>query len=483
MMENNGTNLQDALPANPTHVHLLGIAGVGMVGLARLFLTAGARVTGSDQAVYPPMSDLLEQMGIELMEGYGPKNLLSKPDLAVVGNVIRSDNPEAHELTRRSIPYTSMAGALERYFLDGMTRVVVCGTHGKTTLTSMISWILFDQGLDPSFFIGGIANNFGYNSRLGKGGVFVVEGDEYDTAYFDKIPKFLHYSPDIAIVTSIEFDHADIYRDLNQIKSQFESLLRKMPAEATLIACSDYAAVGEVLTSCACETQSYGLADSTEWSIANLCDHASGLSFEILRNGESQCKGTLPVFGVHNALNTLAAISAVSKLGITPEKAMKSMESFSGVQRRQQIYEHPAGVTIIDDFAHHPTAARVTCQAIRSRYPDRRLIAIFEPRTNTSRRSVFQKDYATSFLTADLILLREPPAGKSDQGQEMFDSFRLAEDIRSVGKSAEAFGNAQQILDHLMNVVESGDVVLIMSNGNFEGLRSSLINRLDGGRT
>lgn len=453
---------------------------MGMVGLARLFMCSGAMVTGSDQAVFPPMSLLLRDMGISIKEGYKPENLHPRPDLAIVGNVIRSDNAEVRALMDANVPYTSMAGALETYFLQDKTSIVVSGTHGKTTLTSMVSWILYDQGLDPGFFVGGIPNNFDFSSRLGQGNFIVIEGDEYDTAYFDKTPKFLHYHPDIAIITSIEFDHADIYRDLDQIKLQFSKLVDSVPGDGAVIACSDYEAIHDVTRSARQNVVYYGLGNDSEWSLAETYPRPDGLFLKIARNGKVLCEGTAPVFGVHNALNTLAAVAAVTQIGIAPEKALKSMEGFRGVQRRQQVYELTHGITLIDDFAHHPTEVRFTCEAVKSRFPDRRLICVFEPRTNTSRRSIFQKDYVASFLSADLVILRNAPVRSGDDEFDVFDSGRLASDLAGVGKTAQAFSNAEDILSHLLNTLGNDDVILLMSNGNFEGLRSSLVDRLNG---
>lgn len=469
------------LPLNPSHVHLLGACGVGMVGLARLFLESGAQVTGSDQSVYPPMSDVLNDLGIKIVEGYHPKNLSELPELAIIGNVIRPENPEAREVIRLGMPYTSMAGALENYFLNGKKRLVVSGTHGKTTLTSMIAWILYDQGLDPGFFVGGIPTNFGFSSRLGRGNYFVIEGDEYDTAFFDKTPKFLHYRADLAIVSSIEFDHADIYQSIDQIKSQFLAFLSAMPAQGIVIACSDYETVRNVAEFSGRQTQHYGLKDGAEWTVRILEQRPNGLTVGIYLHDHFVCQGELPFVGTHNALNCLAAITTVSNLGLEPETAIKSMEKFRGVQRRQQIYEHESGVTIIDDFAHHPTAVKVTCEAVRSANPGKRVVAVFEPRTNTSRRSIFQRTYVDSFLSADLVVLREPPVGASDNSADLFSSRQLAKDINSRGGRAQAFDNGDQVLDYLLETVRAGDIVLIMSNGNFEGVRSRLLNQLGGG--
>ena len=472
--------MQQTLPGDPRHVHLVGICGVGMVGLARLFMSAGLHVTGSDQAIYPPMSLLIEEMGIETSEGYKPENLCPRPDLAIVGNVIRAENPEAKELITRGIPFTSFPAAIRKFFLNDKVRIVVTGTHGKTTLTSMISWILYDQGFDPGFFVGGIPENFGYGSRLGNGRFFVLEGDEYDTAYFDKGPKFLHYSPDIAVITSIEFDHADIYKDVDHIKSQFSRMLDEMSDDAEVIACSDYPDILDVTHGARQEIQYYGSGHGHQWSLSHLTDSHEGIFFRVDRFGKPVCEGMAPVFGAHNALNTLAAVAVVTKLGIAPDKALKSMESFRGVRRRQQVCELSNSITLIDDFAHHPTAVKLTCEAVKSRFPRRRLVSIFEPRTNTSRRSIFQNDYVTSFLSSDLVILRNAPLKSGDDESDVFDSERLALDLRMAGKTAFAFEDAEQIFKHLTKTVKKDDVLLLMSNGNFEGLKSSLLNRWNG---
>ncbi len=480
-MKENENNLQLTAPDGvPSHVHMLGICGVGMVGLARLFLSAGSSVTGTDQSVYPPMSLQIREMGIDIREGYKPENLQPGPDLAIVGNVIRSENPEAMELARLGIPFTSMAGALENYFLKDKIRIVATGTHGKTTCTSMISWILFDQGLDPSFFVGGIPRNFDCSSRLGNGRFFVIEGDEYDTAYFDKNPKFLHYRPDIAVITSVEFDHADIYRDVDQIKLQFSRLADIVPEKGTIIACSDYQNIRDVTQFSHAQVDYYGAGNDCKWSLGELSHLHEGVFIQIRKYGKTVCEGTVPVFGVHNAMNTLASVAVAAKLGVDPVKAMDSMGKFRGVRRRQQVYDVADDITLIDDFAHHPTEVRLTCEAVKARFPDRRLVCVFEPRTNTSRRSFFQKDYVTSFLSADLVILRDAAVRNVDKDFDIFDSSKLAADLKAAGKQAHAFADAGEILNHLSNVLVRKDVALIMSNGNFEGLLSGLIDLLNG---
>ncbi len=392
----------------PARVHLMGICGTGMASLAGMFHESGYRVSGSDQAIYPPMSDFLRNMGISVIDGYRASNLDPVPDLVVVGNVIRQTNPEAVELEISGIPFTSMPEALNRYFIGNKTRIVVTGTHGKTTVSAMIAWVLCKQQRDPGFMIGGVPRNFKKNYRLGSGPLFVIEGDEYDTAYFDKSPKFLHYNPEIAIMTSCEFDHADIYSSLEEIKNQFRAFADLVPSNRSLIAYGGDNRVLEIVGDRNRPVQTYGTESGMNWSAINLDDGPSGISAVIVKDGQRVATGTLPVFGIHNVLNAVAAVAATANVGIEPQKAIEALGSFKGVTRRQEMLGEISGVLVIDDFAHHPTAVKVTCDAIHSRFSNRRLVAVFEPRTNTSRRAVFQERYVNAFLSADLIVLREP---------------------------------------------------------------------------
>jgi len=462
----------------PTHVHLTGICGTGMGSLAGMFHERGFHVTGSDAGVYPPMSDFLHDMGIKVMDGYRPENVASRPDLVVVGNVIRRTNPEAQEVQRLGIPITTMPGALNRFFIGSRTRIVVAGTHGKTTVSAMIAWILYKCGLDPGFMIGGLPTNFGKNYCLGQGNYFIIEGDEYDTAYFDKRPKFLHYHPDIGVITSCEFDHGDIYDSLDQIKEQFRAFTALVPSNGCLVANWDDRTVRDVVEGAGSLPETYGTNDSAKWSATNARDEGDGIHVEIRRDGRITASGTLPVFGSHNLLNALAAIAVAAKVGVNSEKAMDALESFQGVKRRQEILGEIGGITIIDDFAHHPTAVEVTCEGVRSRYPDRRLVAVFEPRTNTSRRAVFQSEYARVFSSADLVVLREPRDLDGFPEWDRFSSAKLAADLRSQGKDARAFEDTDGIMEFLSEVLRYGDVVLIMSNGSCDNLNVRLLDAL-----
>jgi UDP-N-acetylmuramate: L-alanyl-gamma-D-glutamyl-meso-diaminopimelate ligase len=449
-----------------------------MGSLAGMFHERGHTVTGSDQEAYPPMSDFLSSLGIPVAQGYSPANLHPQPDLVVVGNVIRRTNPEAIELERLGIPYTSLPGALARYFVCDKLRIVVTGTHGKTTVSAMIAWILCKEGLDPGFMIGGLLKNFRTNYRLGRGEFFVIEGDEYDTAYFDKRPKFLHYAPHIGVITSCEYDHADIYQSLDQIKGQFGNFAAMIPQDGALIAFAGDSAVREIISHPNGRVRTYGLGPDMNWSVVGVRLGHRGTGVQVLHRGREVVSGTLPVFGVHNILNALAALAACEIAGVPPNKAMDALCSFQGVHRRQEILGEIAGVLVMDDFAHHPSAVRETCGAVRSQFPGRRLVAVFEPRTNTSRRAVFQDAYVSAFPNADLIVLRDPRDPDKFPDGDRFSSHRLSTDLRSRGKEAHAFSDTEAILDFLLQQVEEGDVVLIMSNGSFDNLGVRLLDRL-----
>jgi UDP-N-acetylmuramate: L-alanyl-gamma-D-glutamyl-meso-diaminopimelate ligase len=471
-------HIQLPLPEAAIAVHLLGICGTGMASLAGMFHERGFRVTGSDQAMYPPMSDFLAEMGISVREGYQAANLLPLPDLVVVGNVIRRTNPEAIEVEKSGVPFVSMPEALSRFFINDKTRIVVGGTHGKTTVSSMIAWILFAEGKDPGFMIGGLPGNFRKNHRLGDGPFFVIEGDEYDTAYFDKRPKFLHYHPDIALVTSCEFDHADIYENLEQIEQQFRAFVQLVPQEGTIIACGDDPCVREIVKSCHVPVQLYGLQGQVDWSADEITYDTDGIYARIVRRGQAVASGKLPLIGAHNLLNAVAAIAATERAGIEPQAAMNSLAGFQGVKRRQEMLGEERGVLVIDDFAHHPTAVHVTIAGVRMRFPKRRLVAVFEPRTNTSRRSLFQQDYLSVLLSADEVVVRHPRDVDKIPEKDRFDAARLAQELCSKGASARAFTDTDAIHDYLVNEARAGDVILIMSNGSFDNLGKRLLESL-----
>ncbi|MDQ1238761.1 MAG: UDP-N-acetylmuramate: L-alanyl-gamma-D-glutamyl-meso-diaminopimelate ligase [Thermodesulfobacteriota bacterium] len=461
------------------HVHLMGICGSGMSALAGLFNACGIRVTGSDRAAYPPASTLLERLNIQVMNGYGSENLDVAPDLVVVGNVVRRDFPEAVEMEKRGILYASLPECLTHYFLRDKQPIVVVGTHGKTTVSSMVAWILHETGYDPGFMIGGIHGNLDTNYRLGGGQYFVVEGDEYDTAYFDKRPKFLHYSPNICIMTSCEFDHADIYKDLEEIEEQFQKLIRGIPESGRLIACSDYPNITAMASQCPGESILYSWDNCSQWRINSWEGCHEGIALQIENNARVVARGVVPLMGQHNSLNALAAVAAACAVGIDAQSALKCLRTFTLPARRQQIVSGRGSVVIIDDFAHHPTAVRETTRGVRRRYPDRRLVAVFEPRSNTSRTSIFQELYKDSFGDSDLTIIKEPTFREKDPVDDRFSAKMLADDLQSRGMNALSFQSTDQILDFLKVNLRGNDVVLIMSNGSFDDLAQRLAGSLE----
>ncbi|MFH0822457.1 MAG: UDP-N-acetylmuramate:L-alanyl-gamma-D-glutamyl-meso-diaminopimelate ligase [Pseudomonadota bacterium] len=460
----------------PGRVHLMGICGTGMGSLAGLFLEAGYRVTGSDQAAYPPMSDYLGRLGIRVMEGYDAGNLDEAPDLVVVGNVIRRSNPEAAALEKSGIAFVTMPEAITRYFAWDKTRIVITGTHGKTTVSSMIAWILHSTGMDPGFMIGGIPGNFGKSCRAGLGPYFVIEGDEYDTAYFEKTPKFLHYHPKLTVITSCELDHVDIYANIEDIRSQFRRLVESMPDDGFILYYGDDPTLRNIVRGSAPVSESYGLRDDNDWIVRNGGLNGRGLITSVIRRGIKQAEGNLPVLGTHNLLNASAAVAVANRIGISASAAVKALASFKGVHRRQEIAADEGGLTVVDDFAHHPTAVKATVDAVKARYPERRLVAVFEPRTNSSRRSVFQEDYAGAFPRADVIVVREPRDVAHIPPEDRFSAARLTEALRSEGKEAVFFDDTEGITAFLGAELRRGDVVLVMSNGNFDGLVTRLVS-------
>ncbi|MBU0730372.1 MAG: UDP-N-acetylmuramate:L-alanyl-gamma-D-glutamyl-meso-diaminopimelate ligase [Proteobacteria bacterium] len=461
------------------HIHLMGACGTGMGALAGMLIDSGYRVTGSDANIYPPMSDFLAGIGVALLSGYGPGNLDPEPDLVVVGNVISAGNPEAVSLYDRGLPYVSFPQAMGHYFLKGKSSIVVSGTHGKTTTSSILATALDSAGLDPGFMIGGLVQAFGRNFNIGSGDYFVIEGDEYDTAFFDKGPKFLHYQPQIAIITSIEFDHADIFDDLDSIKKAFRKLVEIVPTHGCIVACMDDPVVREIVAHAKCPVKSYGTGPDQEWSLRNLVVSRSGTRFEVLKNGEPFVEVMTAMPGMHNALNSLAVIAVLDHIGVSPEKIAQGLKEFQGVKRRQEVRGIAKGVTVIDDFAHHPTAVEATLAALKGAYDGDRLIAVFEPRTNSSRRKIFQNAYVDVFGKADMVLIKEPEPLKNIPESARFSSHQLVADlVHRHSANAQYFADTEAILNFLVKVVEPGDVVAILSNGGFDNIHERLLAML-----
>jgi len=467
-------------PAKLRHVHIMGICGTGMAAMAGMLKERGYLVTGSDRNVYPPMSDFLAASGIKVLEGYRPGNLSPRPDLVIVGNVIRAVNPEAVRLGELGIPYLSMPQALGHFFLRDHTSLVVAGTHGKTTTSSLLATALQVAGSPPGFMIGGIVEAFGRNFRLGDGDYFVVEGDEYDTAFFDKGSKFLHYRPDCAVLTSIEFDHADIFADLEAVKRTFARFAALLPEKGVLLACLDDPVVAEITEQARCRVIPYGTGPACVWRVRDLQARGLTTGFTVDFNGTLFGEFVLPMPGLHNALNATAVIGLMHHLGFGRQAIREGLAGFQGVKRRQQVRGEVNGITVIDDFAHHPTAVRETTSALKLAWPGRRLIIVFEPRTNSSRRAVFQERYAGAFAGADMVVAREPvPLDTVPAGQQ-FSSEKLVHDLQQQGKTAYAFRDTDGILDFLGDAVRTGDVVAVLSNGGFDDIHERLLRRLNG---
>ncbi len=471
--------LLNTVPSEINHIHIMGICGTGMAALAGMLQNEGFTITGSDQNVYPPMSDFLADLGIAVKSGYSKNNLEPRPDLVIVGNVITRINEEAVQLAELAIPYLSFPQALAKFFIDSRQSLVVTGTHGKTTTCSILASALHHAQLDPTFMIGGIVPQFGGNFRIGEGKYFVAEGDEYDTAFFDKESKFLHYQPRIAVITSIEFDHADIFDDLESIKNSFKKFVKLIPEDGILIANYDDENVREVVSEARCTIQSYGLDNSYTWSLSDIRRENGLTCFTAFQHGEHYADFAIQLPGKHNCLNSLAVAAILHNIGLSSEVIQEGLKTFSGVRRRQEIRGIENGITVIDDFAHHPTAVRETLSALRMAYPDNRLVVVFEPRTNTSRRAIFQKDYITAFDCSDVLCIREPVPLTNVAADNHFSSARLAEDICTLrGRKAMAFPDTDAILSYLDTHLTSGDVVAILSNGGFDNIHNRLIAML-----
>lgn len=449
-----------------------------MASLAGLLRLEGHRVTGSDAAAYPPMSDLLRELGIAVHEPYAEKNLEPRPDLVVIGNALSRGNPEIEKVLDERIPFTSMAALLKEEFLTGRESLVVAGTHGKTTTTSMLAWTYQVAGLEPSFLIGGVAENFGSSFQLRPTQTFILEGDEYDTAFFDKGPKFLHYFPDGLILTHVEFDHADIYADLEAVKTAFKRLVNLVPRRGVIVAFDGSANVSECVEHAFCRVERYGFSAEADWRIQNL-RHTDGLTrWEVWRGHAPWAELEMRVAGEHNVLNATAAAALAFNHGIGKEAIAAALASFRSVKRRLEVRAEIDGITVIDDFAHHPTAIRETLRALHSVYPQSRIWAILEPRSNTLRRKVLERDLIESLRGADRVVL----AGVYQQ-QRIPEHQRLhPEDVvralNAAGTPAELCPDVEAILSFVVPQLRSGDVVAILSNGGFDGIYEKLPARL-----
>lgn len=468
----------------PRHYHLICIAGTAMASLAGLLRTAGYSVTGSDENVYPPMSDLLQELGVPYTEGYRPENLRPRPDMVVVGNAISRGNPELEAVLNKKIPYTSAAAVIKEEFIRGRHSLAVAGTHGKTTTTSLLAWVLESAGLNPSFLIGGVAENFGTSFRLTDSRYFVIEADEYDTAYFDKGPKMWHYLPDTAIVNNIEFDHADIYRDEIAYRWAFERFINLIPGNGTLVAGWDSPIVRELAPKSFAPVESFGYGgegadgEHPRWSATDVSFEGSLTRFAVLHNGTLWGDVETPLAGAFNVRNCLAAIAAAESLGADPEGVREGLRTFRSVRRRMEVRGEVRGITVIDDFAHHPTAVRETIDAARQRYPGRPIVAVFEPRSYTAQRREFQGAYQRAFAGADTVILAGLFHPERYTAETAMNPHELVEAWRGEGKEAHFIPAPDEIVRHLTPRLRGGEVVLIMSNGGFGGIHGKLLEAM-----
>jgi len=468
--------------SNGKHIHVIGIGGSAMAPLAGMLRESGYRVTGSDSGVYPPASTLLEKLGISFFHSFDAAHLQPAPDLVVVGNIIARGNPELEEVMDRKIPYRSLPEMLEEAFLPGRHSIVVSGTHGKTTTTAMLAWIFYTAGKQPNFLVGGVAENFGKSYGLGGGAEFILEGDEYETAFWDRGPKFFHYHPDDLIITSLEYDHADIYRDFETYELAFRRLVNLVPRRGRLVIWGDTDESGPALRRAAekafCPVETYGFSAASDWVATELTVDGGGMKFRVAYKGKPFGEFALAASGRHNVLNAMAATAVAHGRGIDADVIGRALATFKSVKRRMDVKGEVRGVLVIDDFAHHPTAVRATIDAARARWKGRRLWAILEPRSNSMRRKVFEETLPVALALADRVVL-----GGVFRAQQLGDENRLepeavAQSVRALGKSARVFDSADAIAEQISAEAESGDVLLVMSNGSFDGLCEKLLAKL-----
>ncbi|MEO8435093.1 MAG: UDP-N-acetylmuramate:L-alanyl-gamma-D-glutamyl-meso-diaminopimelate ligase [Pyrinomonadaceae bacterium] len=465
------------------HYHLIGICGTAMASLAGMLKARGAMVTGSDENVYPPMSTMLESLGISIMQGYAAAHLTPAPDCVVVGNAIPRGNLELEETLNRKLVYRSQAEVVKEEFIRGRRSLVVAGTHGKTTTTSIAAWVMDQAKLNPTFLVGGVVQNFGASFRVTDSEYFIIEGDEYDTAYFDKGPKFMHYLPELAVVNNIEFDHADIYPDLAAVKLAFRRFMNLVPANGKLIAGWDNPHIREIVAAMGdrlyTRLETFGTSEDARWQARDIDYSGEMTRFRVFREGREWASFQTQLIGEFNVRNCLAVIIAAEAWGVERATIGDALASFKNVRRRAEVRGCERGVTVIDDFAHHPTAVRETLQALRQKFPERRLVAVFEPRSWSSRLAVFQDQYAEAFLAADYVVVASVfDTQKAVEKGKVLNTQQLITDVAAQGKPAFAISGAEEIVDHLAPQLQEGDVVAIMSNGGFGGIHEKLLTML-----
>jgi UDP-N-acetylmuramate: L-alanyl-gamma-D-glutamyl-meso-diaminopimelate ligase len=463
-------------------IYLIGICGTAMASLAGMLRDKGYEVCGSDSDVYPPMSDFLDRLGIKVFKGYHSENIArTKPELVVIGNALSRGNVEIEYVLDSGIRYASMADTVKERFIRGKNSIVVAGTHGKTTTTAMLSWLLDVAGRKPSFLVGGIAENFGRSFQVSDGPDFVIEGDEYDTAFFDKGPKFLHYLPRIVLLKNIEFDHADIYADLESIKTAFRRVINIVPGSGLIVAGVDSPVVRELIPAAFSRVATAGIGIG-EWQATNIKTTSEGMSFDVVRSESRFGSFTIPMPGVFNVQNALGVVVVADELKIDNDTVQRAFSTFKSVKRRLEVRGEVDGVRVYDDFAHHPTAVQETLRAVRDRNPGARIWAVFEPRSQTCRRRVFEQAFIESFDSADETVIARVFGGTHLAPEDTLSPDRVAEGIRNRGKKARTFGATEEIVSFLASEARPGDHIVIMSNGGFDNIHNRLLERLRGGK-
>lgn len=454
-------------------VHFVGICGTAMASTAAAMQARGFRVTGSDANVYPPMSTFLADQKVEVMAGYDERNLAAKPDLVVIGNALSRGNPEVEAVLDRKLRYCSLPELLKEFFIRGKRSLVVSGTHGKTTTTSLLTWVFECAGLNPSYLIGGIPSNLGAGARFTESEWFIIEGDEYDTAFFDKRSKFIHYLPEVAIINNLEHDHADIFPDVAAVQKSFSHLIRLVPRNGLLLANGDEPHLAPLLNVTHCPVKRFGLGEHNAVRATDLQLGATASTFKI-----PSCKFQLNMVGELNVRNALAVIGAAKHCGVTNKQIQSAFDTFTGVKRRMEVRGIAAGVTVVDDFGHHPTAIRETLKALRIKHPTQKLWAVFEPRSQSTRRNVFQNDFPTAFGGADAVIIAEVAFANVLSAEERLNTAQLLADLRANGKPAEFLPDVDAIVQHLAQHAQGGDVICVFTNGGFGNIHARLLERM-----
>src|SRR5882672_180966 len=454
-------------------LHFVGICGTAMASVAAAMREKGFSVTGSDQNVYPPMSTFLAERKIEVIAGFAEHNLAHRPDLVVIGNAISRGNPEAEFCLDHKLRFCSLPDLLREFFLRGKRTIVVAGTHGKTTTTSLLTWVFEHNGLNPSYLIGGIPNNLSQGARFTDSEWFIIEGDEYDTAFFDKRSKFIHYLPEVAIINNVEFDHADIFADLAAVQKTFSHFIRIIPRNGLLLGNGDDPNLAPLLNVNFCPVKRFGLGENNSVRATNMRLGPTASEFEI-----PSAKFHLNLAGEFNVRNALAVVAAAKHCGLSNKQIQSAFDTFKGIKRRMEVRGIAGGVTVIDDFGHHPTAIRETLRALRIRYPSQKVWAIFEPRSNTTRRKVFQMELVAAFADADFVVIAQIARLELLPPSERLDPVRLMDDLKKSGKNAAYLPDADAIVEHVVRTVEGGDVICVFSNGGFGGIQGKLMERL-----